>query len=435
VIADLSICIPTYNRARLLATCLAHLAGFADRGFEVVIGDNASSDDTPAVIAQWRERFAHAIHVRHRENVGYLRNMDAIVRRATRRYVYVLSDDDLVFEDALQLATSVLDASPRVVAVVGGYLSVRTLDPTLRVDYAGAVAQVLPRGGQAALLANSALADGHPVLRRETFERHCAYRERVNLIPLYCELLAHGDVVAVDRPFFQHLTNADSLTSRMAEPWFIDLVNADLEFALSGLGTRAPAAGLEAARQALLPTIYFQAARMSIGAGQAMQAWFFLRRHAAVAGLPDAVALPFERSFVHELLCERVVRVVADAEHAVVHVLTDARCEAVAAAVRRALPEVRIVAVEARATEADDVDLLLCATHADGVAAVPRATRHVALDDLFAQFRLSDHAAQLGAAAGRVTVEYREVEVQARSGAASDAFARLVAPYSEAQAA
>jgi len=46
---DLSICIPTYNRAAILADTLAHLEFLNDFPLttEVVVSDNASPDDTP----------------------------------------------------------------------------------------------------------------------------------------------------------------------------------------------------------------------------------------------------------------------------------------------------------------------------------------------------------------------------------------------------
>ncbi|MCU0869193.1 MAG: glycosyltransferase [Burkholderiales bacterium] len=429
MIADLSICIPTFDRARLLSTCLAHLAGFADRSFELVVGDNASADDTPAVLDAFRDRLPGLVVVRHAENIGYLRNMDALLRRASRRYAYILSDDDLVFEDALQLATSVLDASPQVVAVVGGYLSVRTLDPALRIDYASAIARVIPRGGQAAVLADTAVADGHPVLRRDAFARHCAYRERVNLIPLYCELLDHGDVVAVDRPFFQHLTNADSLTSRMAEPWFIDMVNADLEMALSNARDGAAAAGLEPARQKLLPVIYFQAARMSALTGDANAAWFFLRRLGAVAGLPDDLALHCERHFAHDLLCTRVARIAADAAFPVLWVAdADPVTACVAAHVARGPGAPRVVAGDAPPQGA----LALCHRFDATTEAVRAAPHRIALAELFAQYRLVRHPARLVVGAdGRVDVNPDAAEHAALMAAPSAAFARLLAPYSE----
>jgi glycosyltransferase involved in cell wall biosynthesis len=58
-----SFCIPTFKRSRYLASLLESL-GQQLRDFpyayEIVIADNASPDDTPAVV----ERFAHRLPIR-----------------------------------------------------------------------------------------------------------------------------------------------------------------------------------------------------------------------------------------------------------------------------------------------------------------------------------------------------------------------------------
>lgn len=421
---QLSICIPTYNRARLLRQCLAHLAGYADTGFELLVGDNASDDDTPAVVAEFAPRFPHFVPVRHATNVGYVRNMDTLLRRATRDFVYVLCDDDLAFEPALALAASVLQGSPGVSAVVGGYVSVRRLDPSLRVDVAGAVATVIARGSHAALLARTDLCDGHPVMRRDTYTRHCAYRERVNLVPLYFDLLDHGDLVSVDRPFFQHLTNADSLTSRMPEPWFLDVVNADLELAVAGR-PGLPADALEDARRRLLPMMYFQAARMSANTCAYRQLWLFLRRYQAVSPGADDLLLACEQRFLHEVLVERLEALLADGGFDPVGCLPSPMVEAAVAALSPRLPATRFVALPA----AEPPALVLCDRHEDGRAT--GVARVLALQDLLGQHRLTRHPAMLAAAGGRLVFVPESPAVRARAAAVPPALAALLAPYAE----
>ena len=55
----LSICIPTYNRATYLVTLLKHLEELVEQlpfGVEVVISDNASSDNTLELLEEASER-------------------------------------------------------------------------------------------------------------------------------------------------------------------------------------------------------------------------------------------------------------------------------------------------------------------------------------------------------------------------------------------
>ncbi|APW37327.1 hypothetical protein RD110_09085 [Rhodoferax koreense] len=425
---DFSICIPSFNRAPLLRRCLAHLAAFEDPRFEVLVGDNASTDDTPDVVAEMQPQFAHLVYLRHAENIGFARNMDALLRRATRRFIYILNDDDMVFEQALGLAASIMDGTPSVVAVIGQYLSLRQLDAALRIDYSGAVATLVPRGAQAALLQNLSICDGHPILRREVFERHCAYLDRTGtLIPLYFTLLAQGDLCVVDKPFFQHLTNGNSLTSRMGEAWFLDMANADIELAVASCLDLLPPEALPGARQKLLHTLYFQAARMAVGQKSPYLLWMFLRRWTALGQPDDSLLLKCEHHFMHDFLVQRLGAVVRDTQAATLHVIASPPLEAVLAEVRQHMPALRCVPYEPAHAPADD-DYLACAERAAGDA--PGAARQLVLVEWFAQLRLTRHPARLSVQGLRVVVDYDTAEARAALAEPSQAFTVICAPYS-----
>lgn len=99
----LSICIPTYNRAAFLPTLLESIAvQDADLSVvEVVISDNASTDDTRQIV----EGFAAAgLPVRYfcnEENEGADRNYLRSVERATGRFCWLMGSDDALAPGAL----------------------------------------------------------------------------------------------------------------------------------------------------------------------------------------------------------------------------------------------------------------------------------------------------------------------------------------------
>ena len=426
-----SICVPTYNRAKMLRQCLEHLSQFQDPDFELIIGDNASSDDTPEVVDSLRSRFRHLTYLRHDENIGFARNMDALLRRATRPFLYILNDDDLVFEGALGLASSVLRGSPQVVAMVGQYVSVRSVDPTMRVDYGDAVATMIRKGQHMALLNNLIVCDGHPVLRRETFERHGAYLDRTGVLtPLYFSLLNHGDLVIVDKPFFQHRTSRDSLSGRMVEAWFLDMSTADLELAVSGCFGTLPPDALPAARQWVFQILYFQAVRMAINQRSPYLAWFFLRRLTGLCGVTEDLLLKCEYNFTHDLLAERIASMLKDARFETVHFLPSPVVEAAIPGIARLRPEARFIAIDPGAVP-DGVDLVLCEDR-EAVPAGASVPRVYALNDLFGQFRLTPRAARLTVNQGRVVAGYQDESAIALLIEPTRAFELIRAPYSEA---
>lgn len=101
---DLSVVIPTFNRAATLDRCLACLAAQtlgADR-FEVVVADDASTDETSAVAERW-ERAGRIDFRYHRLAKGYAgaaRNHGVRAARAER--IVFLGDDVLAAPDLLQ---------------------------------------------------------------------------------------------------------------------------------------------------------------------------------------------------------------------------------------------------------------------------------------------------------------------------------------------
>ncbi len=106
-VPDLSLCVPTYNRAALLAQGLRAIFDQIDPEeavrLEVLVLDNASPDNTPAVIEQARQRSPHVPLrvVRHSENTGMDGNFMAAITEARGRFVYLVSDDDVLLPGAV----------------------------------------------------------------------------------------------------------------------------------------------------------------------------------------------------------------------------------------------------------------------------------------------------------------------------------------------
>ena len=427
-VKQISICIPTYNRADKLEQCLEYLCAFADQDFEVVIGNNNSDDHTEDVVTAFSKRLRHLIYLRHSFNLGFARNMDAILRRASRDYIYILNDDDIVFENALDLAVGLMH-DPEVVGVVGSYYSLRKLNSELTVSFDDAVVTTVGHKAYEGLLNNLNLCDGHPILRRSTFQRHCAYLDRTGtLIPLYFRLISIGKVLVVDKPFFQHRTTGDSLTARMAESWFLDMANADLELAVQQALEFVPADALTKVRLTLLHTLYFQAARMSIARHEPYLLWFFLRRLSGIGALENDVAVLCEHHFSHDMLMERVRRQLQDARYRRVLVTTSSLSGALAAqlSMEVLVYESEQQALELRSSE-DVVWLDDWSQGFNGLAPAGVFT----LADVLLQVRLTQLPCQIGLVGERLQLNFVQPEVQSILSQPNHGFQILCAPYSE----
>lgn len=113
----LSICIPTFNRAALLDVCLASLLPQTEHWpelVEVIVSDNASTDNTPAVLDKYAERFHFRRH-RNAENIGLLGNITFVPSGlAQGEFAWLLGDDDLLAAGAVDQVLAMLHSEPDI---------------------------------------------------------------------------------------------------------------------------------------------------------------------------------------------------------------------------------------------------------------------------------------------------------------------------------
>jgi len=113
-----SIIIPVYNRASLLRQAVASALAQTYRAFEIIIVDDGSTDDTPAVIEELVAQHT-ALRTVRRENggPGAAREMGRIAARG--EYLQYLDSDDLLLSHKLELQVAALQERPAAVAAYG----------------------------------------------------------------------------------------------------------------------------------------------------------------------------------------------------------------------------------------------------------------------------------------------------------------------------
>jgi glycosyltransferase involved in cell wall biosynthesis len=113
----LSIGIPTFNRASrlnsLLNSIVQQCARFAQE-VEIIVSDNASTDETKEVVERYRGQFP-IIYSRNRVNEGACRNVQILGSALSNgRFTWLIGDDDLVRQDAIQRVLAVIKQLPDV---------------------------------------------------------------------------------------------------------------------------------------------------------------------------------------------------------------------------------------------------------------------------------------------------------------------------------
>lgn len=96
----LSICIPTYNRCEKLKNCIGSIVSQkAFNEIEIVVSDNASTDDTEKLMISFCEQFPNIKYYRNKENLGPDKNFILALSYASSKYLMLLSDDDWLRKD------------------------------------------------------------------------------------------------------------------------------------------------------------------------------------------------------------------------------------------------------------------------------------------------------------------------------------------------
>ncbi|MBK9519336.1 MAG: glycosyltransferase [Anaeromyxobacter sp.] len=113
---QLTVCIPTYNRAAKLARLLGLLrdqilAGGLERRVMILVSDNASSDGTGEALASFDARGIRLEAIRQPRNLGFDGNIWELYRRATTPYLWYFSDDDLPYQGCVATVLSRIQAS------------------------------------------------------------------------------------------------------------------------------------------------------------------------------------------------------------------------------------------------------------------------------------------------------------------------------------
>lgn len=98
----LSFCIPTYNRSAIIYECVTHILQHPSNEFEVVVSDNASSDDTIERLSTIKDPRLRVS--RNPENLGLIANTGIAVNMSRGKYALTLTDEDRILLDNIDEA-------------------------------------------------------------------------------------------------------------------------------------------------------------------------------------------------------------------------------------------------------------------------------------------------------------------------------------------
>lgn len=109
----LSICIPTYNRANMLKEALNSIIisakGF-EESIEIIILDNASSDNTKDVAQEFLSGYGFIKYLCHEKTIGGNLNIYEAAKKGTAEYIWIFSDDDKIIPETIKTVLGLIDS-------------------------------------------------------------------------------------------------------------------------------------------------------------------------------------------------------------------------------------------------------------------------------------------------------------------------------------
>jgi len=204
--------IPTYNYGRFLGATLESVLAQAPETPEVIVVDDASTDDTRSVVERFPQvRYFHQAHL----GVAAARNRGAA--EAGGEFFCFLDSDDQLISGALHGHVAFLDAHPDVDAVVGGWVYVDasgvSLPQTGRIPAGPVTAEQIVREGCQPATPGTAL------VRREAFEQVGGFDGTVSPaedLDFWIHVAASGGrIVGVERAAMRMRVHEGSATTQV----------------------------------------------------------------------------------------------------------------------------------------------------------------------------------------------------------------------------
>ena len=94
-----SICIPTYNGAKVIGETLRNILSQSFQNYEIIIVDDRSKDDTENVVKSFKDK--RIKFFKNKVNLGYPKNLEECRKKATADIIYLMGQDDILGKDAL----------------------------------------------------------------------------------------------------------------------------------------------------------------------------------------------------------------------------------------------------------------------------------------------------------------------------------------------
>ena len=106
---------PCYKHGHFLVDCVESIMRQSFQDFEILIMDDCSPDETPAIAASFND--PRVIHVRNERNLGHIANYNKGIGLARGTYIWLINVDDYLRSPVvLEKFVAVMEKAPEMTA-------------------------------------------------------------------------------------------------------------------------------------------------------------------------------------------------------------------------------------------------------------------------------------------------------------------------------
>ncbi len=116
-----SICIPTFNSECFLEDTLRSIINQTYNNFEIIIGDNASTDQTNKIIKKFALNDNRISYYFNEENIGYSANCNKLISKANGNFISIYHSDDIYEKSIIENQVNILVKNPNILGVFTSY--------------------------------------------------------------------------------------------------------------------------------------------------------------------------------------------------------------------------------------------------------------------------------------------------------------------------
>jgi glycosyltransferase involved in cell wall biosynthesis len=203
-IPTVSIGLAVYNGERYLEEAIESILCQTFTDFEMIISDNASTDNTDAICRAFASRDARIRYSRNAENIGGANNENLTFRLARGRYFRLAAHDDRCAPTLIERCVEVLENSPEVVLCHSGTIAIDECGVEHEIIYRSEGTEEDPVDRFRSLSSRDHWCEAtyglirSNALARTQLQRNYTNSDRV----LLCELALHGRFHLLAEPLF-----------------------------------------------------------------------------------------------------------------------------------------------------------------------------------------------------------------------------------------